>query len=244
MSALPNGAELSITEPAITEDALIAAAYNTERVASRRLARSAGLSPHAALKATLEKIAAAQGWPDLPGLLLARAQAQRATEARLAAKVQQQAANLALKKSRNAPAPQAWLAWFDGSAHPNPGKIGIGGLIIGPAGQRIAISESAGYGNSSEAEYLALIAVLEALVLLQPAQLVIYGDSLVIIDDVNRPMAEGAGAKGLHGLRTRTAALMAQLIHVQLRWIPRQKNAAADRLSQQAVAKHDAGLPA
>jgi ribonuclease HI len=213
---------------------LVAAASHPERVQGRRLARSTGIGEHAALQATLETVAARQGLPNLQQLLLIRAEARQEAQTRLAAKVQRQHAALALKKSRQAPAAGAWLAWFDGSAHPNPGKIGIGGLLTGPDGERIELSQCAGFGNSSVAEYRALIAVLEEGVRLQPAQLVVYGDSLVIIDDMNQHAAKGAGS--LHEERTHARSLIAQLRAVELRWIPRHKNAAADRLSQQGVA--------
>jgi ribonuclease HI len=218
-------------------DALIAAAHHSERVLSRRLARSAGLDEHAALTATLTTIATAQGLRDLPHLLALRAEARLAEQIRRAANAQHKGANRALKKARQAPEAGAWLAWFDGSAHPNPGQIGIGALITGPAGQLFEISRRAGYGNSSEAEYLALIALLEASVALQPASLVIHGDSLVVINDVRQLSA--VGAKGLHSLRARAVELMARIAHVELRWIPRHKNGAADKLSQQAVSVGD-----
>lgn len=208
------------------------AAYHPERVTARRLARSAGISLHAALMATLENVAARQGLPHLQPLLQMRAQAKQQAQAALAAKAEHKRAALALKKNSQAPAATAWLAWFDGSAHPNPGKIGIGGLLTGPEGQTIEICRCAGFGNSSVAEYRALTAVLEAGVRLQPAQLVVYGDSLVVIDDIKHH----AGARSLRGERERALALMAQMTDVTLRWIPRHRNAAADRLSQQAVA--------
>ena len=212
---------------------LIVAAHHQERVISRRLARSAGISEHAALQATLKNIATRQGLPDLQPLLLLRAQTKQQAHARLAAKEQHQHAALALKKNRHAPPARAWLAWFDGSAHPNPGKIGIGGLLAGPDGETIELCQCAGFGNSSVAEYRALIAVLEEGVRLQPAQLVVYGDSLVVIDDMNQHAAKGAGS--LHGEREYARHLIAQMRDVELRWIPRHKNAAADRLSQQGV---------
>ncbi len=220
---------------------LLAAAYHTERGISRRLMRSAGIGEHAALQATLESVAAKQGLPDLQQLLLLRAQERQAAQAKLAAKAQRQSAALALKKNHHAPDAKAWLAWFDGSAHPNPGKIGIGGLLTGPDGATIEICQCAGFGNSSVAEYRALIAVLEQGVRLQPAQLVIYGDSLVVIDDMNQSAAKGAGS--LQGERAYAHRLIAQMNDVTLRWIPRHRNAAADRLSQQGVALwHDSAL--
>ena len=38
---------------------------------------------------------------------------------------------------RPAPLPppaDTWLIWFDGAAQPNPGRIGLGALLLGPAG--------------------------------------------------------------------------------------------------------------
>ena len=224
------------TKKYMTEfEQLSIAAYKTERLIGRRLARRTGLSEAQALKSTLEASAGMQG---LACLLAARAQARQADAGRLAARAQTQqrtqAALLARKEGMNAPGPAEWRAWFDGSAHPNPGKIGIGGLISAPDGQRVEICRGAGHGNSSEAEYLALIAVLEAALVLNPRQLTVYGDSQVVIDDVNRRTQ--AGAASLHLQRARARELMAQLPRVELRWIPRHRNGAADHLSQQAIA--------
>jgi ribonuclease HI len=208
---------------------LNAIAYKTERACSRRLERHAGLTELDALKRTLEASAGLQG---LARLLAARHAARDADTARAAARALAKADLLALKRSKHRPPPSAWLAWFDGSAHPNPGEIGIGALLRGPDGQQFEISEGAGYGNSSEAEYHALIAVLAAAVQRQPAQLVIYGDSRVVIDDVNQ---SGGGARSLQAQREQVRSLMAQLSDVTLRWIPRHKNGAADALSQRAA---------
>ncbi|MGV7207377.1 ribonuclease HI family protein [Oxalobacteraceae bacterium A2-2] len=128
--------------------------------------------------------------------------------------------------------PGAWSAWFDGSALPNPGRIGIGALLCGPHGQRIEISRAAGEGSSSVAEYLALIAVLEAALPLGAPQLLVYGDSRVVIDDVNQPGP--GGASGLQALRARALELMGKMEAVSLHWLPRHRNAAADALSQRA----------
>ncbi|UCV30250.1 ribonuclease H family protein [Ferribacterium limneticum] len=51
-----------------------------------------------------------------------------------------------------------WYAWFDGATkHANPGIRGIGGLLKGPAGERIEIFEEIGEGTNNEAEYAALV---------------------------------------------------------------------------------------
>lgn len=215
-------------------DALASAAYHAERVLARRLAArsGSGLTQADALRQVLTQAAGAQG---LASLLAQRAQAQAADAARRAARAQEKIDRLALKQARDQPPPGAWLAWFDGSAHPNPGRLGIGALLRGPLGACVEISRRAGHGNSGEAEYLALVALLEAALEHRPPLLVIYGDSQVVVTDANRPLSE-SGAAGLETHRARAAALMAQLDDVTLRWIPRHRNADADRLSQQAIA--------
>ena len=129
--------------------------------------------------------------------------------------------------------PLAWRGWFDGSAHPNPGRLGIGALLLGPHGERIEISEPAGDGDSSDAEYAALTALLRAAVKVQPVQLLLCGDSQVVIDDVLG--ATRTAARGLASQRAVARALMKQLPQVSLRWIPRHRNGEADRLSQMAI---------
>ncbi len=127
----------------------------------------------------------------------------------------------------------AWRGWFDGSAHPNPGRLGIGALLLGPNGERIEISEPAGDGDSSDAEYAALTALLRVAVPLRPVQLLLCGDSQVVINDV---LGASRTAKGLASQRAAVLALMEQLPQVSLRWIPRHRNGEADRLSQLAIA--------
>jgi ribonuclease HI len=135
------------------------------------------------------------------------------------------------------PPADAWLAWFDGSSHPNPGRMGIGGLLQSPDGRIVEISCAAGYGDSSEAEYLALNAVLDAAVAAQPAHLVIHGDSQVVIDDI---CSKRRPAVLLTEQRERALRSIAQLENVAFIWIPRHKNAHADALSQRAV-RHASG---
>jgi ribonuclease HI len=128
--------------------------------------------------------------------------------------------------------PGAWSAWFDGSARPNPGRCAIGALLTGPAGEMVEISRPAGYGDSSEAEYRALIALLETAIAYHARQLTVFGDSLVVVDDVNGP--DHAAAPVLKAYRSAVHALLAQFDKVTLRWIPRHRNGAADALSQRA----------
>jgi ribonuclease HI len=159
-------------------------------------------------------------------LLASRAAVQQRSAERAAARAADQARRAVVIDATATP----WRAWFDGSAHPNPGRCGIGALLLGPGGEQVEIAQAAGYGNSSEAEYRALVALLEAAVAAGAHGLTIYGDSRVVIDDVQ--LAPHRAAPSLHTLHAAANTLLAQLPGTRLRWIPRHKNTAADALSQ------------
>jgi ribonuclease HI len=203
-------------------------AYKSERVASRRLAASQGLSDEQALRRTLELKAGQAG---LAALVEARTAGQLADARRSAARDALREAARARQARRHDGAPTLWRAWFDGSARPNPGRCGIGARLEGPGGV-VEISRPAGHGNSSEAEYSALIALLDAAVARGISSLTVYGDSQVVIGDVTGPDIDAAPA--LHDYRATARALMARIDGLHLRWVPRHKNALADALSQRA----------
>jgi ribonuclease HI len=210
---------------------LLALSFKAERASARRLAlRDCSTDQASALRATLE---AAAGPAGLAQLLSERQAMLDAKAARAQAKQAERAAANARRMARHEGAPTPWRAWFDGSAHPNPGRCGIGGLLLGPHGERVEITRAAGHGNSSEAEYMALIAVLEAAVQAGACDLTIYGDSRVVVDDMAG--ADDAAAPSLQALRSVALALLECLEKVALRWVPRHKNGAADALSQQAA---------
>jgi len=130
-----------------------------------------------------------------------------------------------------------WQAWFDGSALPNPGRIGIGALLLAPDGTRFEKSELAGSGCNNEAELCALCAVLELADGVGATRLQVRGDSDVTIRYVLGP--DRTGIVPLRELVTRARTWMTRFEQVQLVWIPRQRNGEADGLSRRAL-----GLPA
>jgi len=219
----------------VTFETLATAAFHGERVAARRLAARAQLDEATALRQVMTQAAGPGG---LTTLLADRARARQVDADRRAARRAQQALQRQQHQQNKAPPATGWRGWFDGSAHPNPGRIGIGALLCGPAGERIEISRRAGYGNSGEAEYLALGALLEAAAQAGARDLLLHGDSQVVINDVNLAArtAALAGAAGLAAHRARVLELMAPLGTVTLKWVPRHRNGDADRLSQQAIA--------
>ncbi|MBI3283431.1 MAG: reverse transcriptase-like protein [Burkholderiales bacterium] len=215
---------------AISFEQLCAGANRAERVAARLLVRKTGMDEALALTQTMSAPAGTQG---LAQLLADRSAAQLRQAARLAERRQaRQAQRSAKLAAQQAPA-GCWQAWFDGSARPNPGACRIACVLRGPDGEHFTHAENTGHGSSSDAEYCALIAALE-LALAQCAQdLIVYGDSRVVIDDVQANVqANKSGAAVLSAHRRRARALLAQFEQIRLRWIPRHKNAEADALTQ------------
>lgn len=134
-------------------------------------------------------------------------------------------------------APDCWQAWFDGSARPNPGAIGIGLVLLSPLAQRYEKSERLSCdGCNNEAELHALCAVLELACAVGAKRLTVWGDSDVSIRYVLGP--DTTAIAPLLALVNRARSLLARFDDVQLRWIPRHRNGDADRLARQAL-----GLP-
>jgi ribonuclease HI len=76
----------------------------------------------------------------------------------------------------------AWQLWFDGCALPNPGRIGVGALLVSPDGARVELSRPTGrIGCSNEAELVALCAALEHADALGARHICIRGDSDFVV---------------------------------------------------------------
>lgn len=205
-------------------------AYKREHSASRRLAERTGIPHEQALQQTLRESAGAAGLEHLLAQRRALADAARQrVQDRDAART---AANTRRQARHDGP-DTPWRAWFDGSAHPNPGRCSIGGLLKGPGGEVIEISLPAGYGNNGDAEYRALVSVLEVAVARGAFPLTVYGDSQVVVDDVAAPPSRTV--RSLQPYREAARALLARLPGSTVRWVPRHKNAEADALSQRAA---------
>jgi ribonuclease HI len=120
---------------------------------------------------------------------------------------------------------------------PNPGKIGIGVLLISPDGRReeksVLLNCS---GCNNEAELHALCAALEMASIQGVHRLQLRGDSDVALRYVRGPDSTQIGR--LQVLVARARDWLPRFDEVQLLWIPRHRNREADRLSRQAL-----GLP-
>lgn len=135
-------------------------------------------------------------------------------------------------------ASECWHGWFDGSALPNPGRIGIGIVLQAPDGSVCECSLLAGTsGCNNEAELHALCALLEMARERGLRRLLVHGDSDVAVRYVSG--VEVTGIERLGRLISRAQQLLAGFDEITLRWIPRHRNSAADELSRRAL-----GLPA
>ena len=130
--------------------------------------------------------------------------------------------------------PDCWQAWFDGSALPNPGRMGIGLVLQAPDGSVCEHSFMAREsGCNNEAELHALCALLELAHDKGAMRLRICGDSDIAVRYVNG--TDATEVRRLLALVQRAQALMAGFDEIDLRWVPRHRNAGADALSRRAL---------
>jgi len=142
--------------------------------------------------------------------------------------------------------PQAdtlWHAWFDGASAPNPGKMGVGVVLLAPDGEftekSLALQRC---GCNNEAELHALALALEMAALAGARAIKIEGDSKATVDWVNG--TDFTEIEPLAKLVTAIREQQARFASVSISWIPRHKNKAADRLSRRALGLSETEPPA
>lgn len=124
-----------------------------------------------------------------------------------------------------------WIGYFDGACEPtNPGNMGIGAILLHDGKTISTVSKATGWGTNNIAEYDALIALLELAVEKNATNLVICGDSQLVI----RQMEGGWRVKneGLVPRYQEAQTLVATLPGVRFAWIRRELNGLADDLSK------------
>jgi ribonuclease HI len=122
----------------------------------------------------------------------------------------------------------------DGLSKGNPGTAAIGATIKDERGKLLAaISRQIGVTTNNVAEYKALIAALRQALKMGGTVLEIRADSELMIRQLNgRYKIKSAGLKPLY---LEVTQLLAKFESVKLRHIPRELNAAADKLANDAV---------
>ena len=136
--------------------------------------------------------------------------------------------------------PGAWVIHCDGSAWPNPGRMGLGAVLTGPDGTvQHQISEATTFtGCNNEAELRALMQALQWLAqqgLAASTPVQVFSDNSVLVEQLGgHPAAPIARLATLFGEARQTLRLFPQ---AQVQWIPRHRNGAADTLARAALGR-------
>jgi ribonuclease HI len=122
----------------------------------------------------------------------------------------------------------------DGLSKGNPGTAAIGATIKDERGKMLAtISQGIGITTNNVAEYKALIAALKQALKMKGTQVEIRADSELMIRQLNGRYK--IKAEGLKPLYIEVTQLLAKFESVALKHIPRELNAEADKLANDAV---------
>jgi ribonuclease HI len=127
-----------------------------------------------------------------------------------------------------------WTVYCDGSAMPNPGRMGIGAVITAPDGTRHTLSQAThATGCNNEAELRALTLALQDLRERGATAVRAYTDNSILVEQLGP-----AGAKPIErlaGLFDDARALLGSFDDVRVQWIPRHRNGEADALARAAL---------
>lgn len=212
---------------------LIAIATRKEYAQSRQLAKLQKSHIEKSLLMLLEQSAKHAGLQDISQLAEQRSDAKNTDNARkLARRAEKQeqrkrqlSAQRSMQKTTN-----TWLAWFDGSALPNPGKCQTACVLTSPDGHSFEHVRNFEYGDSCDAEYCGLLLALELAQQHQVQHLIVHGDSQVVIDDFN--LRKASKLVRMLEYRQQAQLLAESFEQLQVRWVPRHKNQTADALTQ------------
>jgi probable phosphoglycerate mutase len=122
----------------------------------------------------------------------------------------------------------------DGGARGNPGPAGYGAVVRSPGGDVLAEAAAAlGVTTNNVAEYSGLIAGLKAAADLGADEVDVRMDSKLVVEQMSgRWKIKHAG---LRPLAAEAAQLVQRFSVVRFEWVPRERNAHADRLANEAM---------
>jgi len=130
-----------------------------------------------------------------------------------------------------------WIVHCDGSAMPNPGRMGIGAVITAPDGSRHTLSQATHTtGCNNEAELLALTLALHDLRERGARAVRAYSDNSILVEQLGPPgPAPVPPIVRLARQFDEARALLDSFDDVRLHWIPRHRNGEADALARAAL---------
>lgn len=137
-----------------------------------------------------------------------------------------------------------WVIHCDGSAVPNPGRMGLGAVVRAPDGTVAQqLSEATTFtGCNNEAELRALALALRWLrdhcastSATPPHAVRVYSDNSVLVEQLDARRPPGPPIARLAPLFDEVRALMQAVGEVAVHWIPRHRNGEADALARGAL---------
>jgi ribonuclease HI len=134
-------------------------------------------------------------------------------------------------------------AYFDGLCEPNPGGVATYGFVIKRDGKKVheghglAGTPRTPQATNNVAEYTGLIRALEWILGQKPKEpVVVRGDSDLIVKQVKGLYKVKSGL--LAPLHAEARELIEKLPGITVEWVPRERNADADRLTNLAYAEY------
>ena len=130
----------------------------------------------------------------------------------------------------------ALTLYFDGASKRNPGPAGYGFVI--KDGDRVIETGHGplGIATNNIAEYTGLIEGLKAVAALKPPQVMVHGDSDLVINQVfGKWKIKAPGLKPLNAQAKKLVETLSKTTKVTSRWIPREENTEADKQSNLGV---------
>lgn len=129
-----------------------------------------------------------------------------------------------------------WVIHCDGSAIPNPGRMGLGALLVAPDGTRHPLSQATHTtGCNNEAELGALVMALNEARARGATALQVYSDSSILVEQLGETPQPKPPIERLEALYGAARALLKSFDQVRLQWIPRHRNGEADALARAAL---------
>lgn len=130
----------------------------------------------------------------------------------------------------------------DGACSGNPGEAGVGVVIKKGSDVIWRLSKSIGKGTNNIAEYTAALYALQQALILKARDLVLYTDSELLYKQVmGQYKVRHPSIKYLFDL---VQHLITGFDHVDVRYVPREKNKEADKLARRALKTEQAKVVA
>lgn len=125
------------------------------------------------------------------------------------------------------------IGYFDGASE-NPGKCGLGATLLGEHSAELAWAiKPIQYGTNNEAEYQAVILLMELALSQGISHIVCRGDSQLVINQINGRWR--CQKEELKQFLNQVHQLSTRFEYIRFEWVKREDNQRADALSKQGM---------